>query len=330
MTKKRKSANDPIHSSPNKKTRYDNGAQDSTATKPDQVSTNLPPLPPISQELSKSVFTHRSAVHGRDVMNQSANYERLEFLGDAYIEVMASRLIWDHFKDLPAGRLSQIRESLVKNETLGSIARMYGLDKRLAVAHDVRSNPKLWAKIKGDLLEAYVAAIVLTDQDMVGAGFATAEKWLHQVWTPRLKGMLEEKAPDLNAKVELSRKIVSRGIKLEYLYERPMELLEGGQQTHFIAVFLTGWGHDKRLLGRGQGLSKTAAGNLAAATALRNPLIDDLVESKREFDQANEDRRRNEGSADTEISSHDTKESETRERGQAEKRRSMFLSSELA
>ena len=330
MTKKRKSANDLVDSSPNKKTRCDNGAQESTATKLDQVSTSLPSLPPISQELSKSVFTHRSAVHGRDVMNQSASYERLEFLGDAYIELMASRLIWDKFKDLPAGRLSQIRESLVKNETLGSIALMYGLDRRLAVAHDVRSNSKHWAKIKGDLLEAYVAAIVLSDQGMVGAGFAVAEKWLHQVWNSKLEGTLEEKAPDLNAKVELSRKVVSRGIKLEYLNERPMELLEGGQQTFFIGVFLTGWGHDKRLMGRGQALNKTAAGNLAAANALRNPLIDDIVERKRKFDEANEERRRKEGSVDPEIDNQATKERMTRERGRGEKKRCMFLSSESA
>jgi ribonuclease III len=263
-------------------------------------------------------------------MNQSASYERLEFLGDAYIELMASRLIWDKFKDLPAGRLSQIRESLVKNEALGSIAVMYGLDRRLAVAHDVRSNPKQWAKIKGDLLEAYVAAIVLSDEGMAGAGFATAEKWLHQVWNPNFEGTLEEKAPDLNAKVELSRKVVSRGIKLEYLDERPMELLKGGQQTFFIAVFLTGWGHDKRLIGRGQALNKTAAGNLAAANALQNPLIDDIVERKREFDETIEERRGKERSVDPEIDSQAKKERTTRERGQVETKRSMFLSSEFA
>jgi ribonuclease III len=330
MTNKRKSANDLVYSSPKKKTRCENGPQASAAIEPDQISTSLPALPPISAELSKAVFTHRSAVPGKDVMNQSASYERLEFLGDAYIELMASRLIWDKFKDLPAGRLSQIRESLVKNETLGGITVMYGLDRRLDVARDVRCNPKYWAKVKGDLLEAYVAAIVLPDEGMGGAGFAAAEKWLHQLWIPKLEGMVEEKAPAFNAKDMLSRKVVSRGIKLEYLNERPVKQLEGGKQTYFVGVFLTGWGYDKRLLGSGQDLSKFGAGNLAAANALRTPLIEEIAEKKREFDEVTR-RRREEGDVtDPAIDSQATRERITQERERVEKNRGMFMSSEFA
>lgn len=292
-------------------------------------SSNLPSLPPISVEISKAVFTHQSAVSNGHNKNQSDSYERLEFVGDAYIELMATRLVWDKFKDLPAGRLSQIRESLVTNETLGKIAAMYGLDKRLALAHDVRTNSKQWAKVKGDLVEAYVAAIVLPDEGMGGAGFAVAEKWLHQLWMPKLENMLEKKAPDLNAKDALSRKVVSRGVKLEYLEERPMKLLKGGQQTYFIGAFLTGWGYDKQHLGSGQALNKSGAGNLAAEDALGNPLVEEISGRKRGFDELAKGRHEDEDATVPVIDSQAAQERINREREQVEKKRSLFMSSEL-
>lgn len=285
---------------------------------------SLPPLPPISTDMSKAVFTHQSMVTNKDNTHQSASYERLEFLGDAYIEVMASRLIWHTFKDLPAGRLSQIRELLVKNETLGEIAVNYGLDKQIAVAADLRLNTKMWTKIKGDLIEAYVAAVVLADNEMGGTGFVAAENWLHQLWMPKLEGIMNEKVPNLNAKDALSRKVLSRESKLEYLEERPMKQLKGGQQTYFIGAFLTGWGYMKKLLGSGQGLNKTRAGNMAAEDALQNPLVEKIAKMKRESNEmatAQEDDRAGD--------KHVTQESMTRGRELVEKKRSMFMSTEF-
>lgn len=262
-------------------------------------------------------------------MNQSASYERLEFLGDAYIEVMATRLIWAKFKDLAAGRLSQIRELLVKNETLGDIAVRYGLDKQIAAAVDVKTNPKHWAKVKGDLIEAYVAAIVLADDEMGGEGYATAEKWLHQLWIPRLEGVLGEKAPNLNAKDALSRKVMSRDVKLEYLEERPMKQLDGGQQTYFIGAFLTGWGHKKKRLGGGQGFNKTGAGHLAAEDALQNPVTAEIAEEKKEYDEMMRCRGENRQVDRMAQPRESSQERILRERETVEKKRSLFLSKQF-
>ena len=91
------------------------------------------------------------------------SYERLEFLGDAYIELIASRLIFERFVQLTAGQMSQLRELLVKNETLGEYSKAYGFDKRLEAGaiekmmEDSRSSGgkgnKAFNKVMGDVFE---------------------------------------------------------------------------------------------------------------------------------------------------------------------------------
>ena len=208
---------------------------------------------------------------------QEMTYDRLEFLGDAYIEVMATRLIWGSYKSLPAGRMSQIRELLVKNETLNEYALMYDFDKRLKAQEFQREDPKRWLKIVADVFEAYVAAIILSDPVN---GFKLAEEWLVQLWQPKLKDV-KVAAPNLKAKEELARKVMAKGINLHYRDEAPMEQLKGGMQTYFIGVYLTGWGWENQHLGSGTGLSKVAAGNEAAAAALENKSIMEQITVKR-------------------------------------------------
>ena len=331
MRKKRKSDSLLVaRPGPNKKSRYGDGQRESEKAKDSRISENgssatLPTLPPISATMWKTVFTHQSIVPNKENMSQSASYERLELLGDAYIELMATRLVWQKFKDLPAGRLSQIRELLVKNQTLSEIASRYGLDKQITTTTSVKSNPKQWAKVKGDLIEAYTAAVVLPDEEMGGAGFKAAEKWLHQLWIPKLKSILAEKTPNFNAKDALSRKVVSRGARLEYLEEQPMEQLEGGQQRYFVGAFLTGWGYKRQLLGSGKALNKTGAGNLAAEDALQNPLTDTIAEVKKEHDKAVKSQGAKGLGDTTGVANLNKEERITREKEPVEKR-NMFMS----
>ncbi len=235
-------------------------------------SSSLPQLPRISdEELERAVFTHPGVSK-----DPKTSYDRLEVLGDAYIELIATKLIWDKFQQIPSGRISQIREILVKNETLAEYTTQYGIDKRASVPHDYSSQPKRWIKTKGDIFEAYVAAVVLSHPN----GYDIAEKWLSQLWSPKLATIEESHAPS-RAKEELAKKIMGRGVKLKYVDERKPLQHEGGMQTFFIGVYLTGWGWSNKHLGSGQGSNKTIAGNKAAQQALENDgLIKDIVASK--------------------------------------------------
>ncbi|KAJ5698249.1 hypothetical protein N7462_000254 [Penicillium macrosclerotiorum] len=234
-----------------------------------------PALPPIlDEQLEKAVFTHSACNSTYD-----ANYDRLEILGDAYIELIATKLVWRSFPGIPAGRISQIRELLVKNETLAAFADNYGFDRKASMPISYSTQPKRLIKTKGDIFEAYVAAVILSRPT---GGYRVAEEWLTALWLPKLSPLVNEKVT-LRSKEALAQQIMGKGIKLEYQEERPQVQQRGtGTQTFFVGVYLTGWGWTKRHLGSGQGSSKAAAGDEAAKMALSDTnLLSEIITAKR-------------------------------------------------
>jgi ribonuclease-3 len=262
---------------------------------PFTVAKNLPPLPKIlDPKLAESPFRHKSHGYDRSSTVADITYERLEFLGDAYLELIASRLIFHHFPNLQAGSQSQIRELLVKNETLSEYARLYDFTNRVQVADletmqleaKNRGNKGL-NKILGDVFEAYIAAIVLSDPEH---GFVRAEAWLTALWTPKLLETQETRKyrnPNLvlqqpdeadpkteyspTAKADLQQRIQGYDAKLVYAPYKASVELKGdqlGQNRHFIALHLTGYGYENKLLGKGEGKNKVEAGNWAAIEAM--------------------------------------------------------------
>ncbi|KAK4502031.1 hypothetical protein PRZ48_007842 [Zasmidium cellare] len=259
----------------------------------------LPPLPTVTEEYSDAPFTHRSVTsESRSIADGKAlSYERLEFLGDAYIELFASRLIFSRFPHLPTGQMSQLRELFVKNDTLAEYSRAYGFDGRInavnlgrmqADSRKTNKPNKGYNKVLGDVFEAYVCAVVLSHRDQ---GFSIAEQWLYALWEPNLSeaikqdknyeassampenGIIDPRTQyDPDAKVLLQKRIMSgAGKKLTYEpYKDPVELKGNqlGQSRHFIALYLTGYGYEKKFLGKGEGKNKVEAGNWAAMEAM--------------------------------------------------------------
>lgn len=251
--------------------------------------STLPPLPPIlSESLTLVPFTNPGYLNGSAASKLHTTYDRLEFLGDAYIEVIATRLVFTLFPNLPAGRLSQHREFCVKNETLSEYAHAYGFDKRARLpVHITKAERKLWTKTMGDIFEAYVAAIIMSDPD---TGFQTAETWLTALWQDKLsprqsKPAFETQTADPGAKHSLGSKLLSKGIKLEYVEESPpTEIRDQGKLIFHLGVYLTGWGWQNQHLGSGSGLSKSVAGAMAASEASKNPLTEKINDVKKAFD----------------------------------------------
>lgn len=277
------------------------------------LPARLPDLPPVSEEYRTAPFTHRSAANeSRSVSDvKHVTYERLEFLGDAWLEVFASKIIFKRFIHLPAGQMSQLRELLVKNETLSDFTRAYGFDTRVSVVdldqmkYDAgqRGNKGI-NKVLGDVFEAYIAAIVLSDDDEA-KGQATAEKWCAALWEPTLQNAIKSDhsyKPDFSstendgdprkkfnpeAKVLLQKRILGGGLnapKLSYEPYKDSVELKGnklGQNRHYIALYLTGYGYERKLLGKGEGKNKVEAGNWAAIEAMHGDAKDIVDECER-------------------------------------------------
>ena len=114
------------------------------------------------RELLEQALTHRS--HSR-----AANNERLEFLGDSVLSLIISNFIYQRFENASEGRLSRIRASLVKQDTLAEVARDIGLgDHILLGGGELKSGGFRRDSILSDALEALIAAIYL-DSDYTQA-----------------------------------------------------------------------------------------------------------------------------------------------------------------
>lgn len=247
----------------------------------------LPKLPEILDKSLQDVpFTHQgtlSRISADDVMT---SYERLEFLGDAYLEVIASRVLFNRYPSYTAGKLSQKRQSMVNNETLASFSLAYGFDNRARLPKNLQmasgnDQRKSWTKVMGDIFEAYVAAVILSDPEN---GLSTAESWLSELWAPALSGANEQKV-NLNAKVQLATKIMGKGVKISYLDEaQPGVFKKEGQILFQVGAYITGWGWEKAHLGSGKGWNKSEAGNMAATQAIANPLTAQISAVKQDFD----------------------------------------------
>jgi dsRNA-specific ribonuclease len=241
-------------------------------------STQLPVLPDIVDiALFTAPFTHTSTLQQFATPTNNNTYEPLEFLGDAYLELISTRLIHSRFPNHTVGQKAGLRELLVKNETLAEYSTAYGFPDRVQTKIVTRSGPA-WTKILADVFEAYLACIII--QDRTEQGFITAEKWLTELWAPKIiqwqrrgdgqRDAVGSKTQQLDAKSDLNRLLVGKESRIDYLETKPMELMKEGNRTIFyIGAYFTGFGYNKQLLGAGEGRSKQIAGTVAATNALR-------------------------------------------------------------
>jgi len=94
----------------------------------------MSPLPFIfkNPELLAMAMTHRSALNEKKGSQQSN--ERLEFLGDAVLELIVSHYLFQHFPHLPEGQLTQKRSEIVQTKTLAAAAKRLNLGENLIMS----------------------------------------------------------------------------------------------------------------------------------------------------------------------------------------------------
>ncbi|KAK3293276.1 ribonuclease III domain-containing protein [Chaetomium fimeti] len=248
----------------------------------DSIAKDHPPLPPVlDNALETAALTHS----GMRKNLSDPSYEQLEWIGDVYLELIASELISQTFPTLDPGRSSHYREMLVRNTTLGQFSVHYGLDRRANFPAEfglggrpngTKASEKQRAKALGDIFEAYVGAIVRSDPEN---GMRRAAEWLKLLWGPVLERQIREeesgsrvKDRELNPKTQLEQLIGGHGVRIEY-----KDLPSGGkkdrntnQELFFVGCFLTGWGETALQLGHGGALGKKEAGQKAAVRAMEN------------------------------------------------------------
>lgn len=125
-------------------------------------------------ELLKNALTHSSYANEKN-WEYSANNERLEFLGDAVLETVASQYIFTENPDMVEGKMTKLRASLVCEMSLASSAREIGLGEYLYLGKGERHTGGAGRdSILSDAFEALIGAIFLDGGLEPAAGFICA------------------------------------------------------------------------------------------------------------------------------------------------------------
>jgi ribonuclease-3 len=111
-------------------------------------------------DLLVTAFTHRSYLneHKKTV---SAHNERLEFLGDAVLELIVTEYLYNNYDD-PEGILTNWRSSLVRTESIGAAAAKFGFEPLLRLSRgERRGTDRARAQILANSFEAVIGALYI-------------------------------------------------------------------------------------------------------------------------------------------------------------------------
>lgn len=149
-----------------------------------------------NQGLLLNALNHRSYVNESSDKELKDN-ERLEFLGDAVIELCITQLLMEHAPKKDEGELSKLRSNLVSEPALASMARKINLGKFILLGKgELLSNGREKDSILSDTFEAVIAAVYLD------SNFDTAYSQINQLFSEEIK-IIAKKAAEIDHKSKL-------------------------------------------------------------------------------------------------------------------------------
>lgn len=202
----------------------------------------------LVQALSHSSYTNEKR------LSPLNNNERLEFLGDAVLEVISSKLLYFKFKNKAEGELSKMRASLVCEPALAVSARKIQLEKYILLGKgEEKTGGRNRDSIISDCLEALIGAIYLD------LGIEKAEEFIKKFVLNDI-GNIQVFS---DYKTKLQEVLQARGTNAVYTLVK--ESGPSHQKTFEIEV-----SDGENVLGYGKGHSKKNAEQNAAKEALEN------------------------------------------------------------
>lgn len=203
-------------------------------------------------DLLKQALTHSSFANEQRI-NKSRDYERLEFLGDAVLELVSSEFIFKEHATMPEGKMTKLRASMVCEPALAYCAKEIDLGSYILLGKgEEATGGRNRDSITSDVMEAIIGAIYLD------GGFECAKAHIHKF----VLSDLENKILFLDSKTILQEEVQKKNCgSLRY------ELVKETGPDHdkqFTVEALLG----DTLIGQGVGHTKKAAEQQAAYQAL--------------------------------------------------------------
>lgn len=209
-----------------------------------------------NKKLLSRALTHRSALNEKNSSAEVSN-ERLEFLGDAVLELATTQFLFDKYPQEPEGILTAYRSALVKTETLATIATKLNLGDKLHMSKgEEATGGRTNIGILADTMEAYLGALYL-DQ-----GITVVTALLEEILFPSIDEIVEKKLYR-DAKSFLQEVVQALGFETP-TYEVITEVGPDHDKEFTVAVSV-----ENQIVGRGTGRSKQHAQQSAATQALK-------------------------------------------------------------
>lgn len=202
-------------------------------------------------------ITHSSFAH-ECKSNCTENNERLEFLGDAVLELVISNYIFNEFKELPEGELTKLRASVVCEGMLSKIARKLNIGKFIKLGKgEENTGGRERDSILADAFEAIIGAIYLD------GGIEEAEKFILNEMKESIYEMRNSfKMSDCKTYLQ---ELIQKSSKEPIEYDIIDEVGPAHNKLFVVQVM-----HNNRILGKGDGKSKKEAEQNAAYDAINN------------------------------------------------------------
>ncbi|MDZ7693104.1 MAG: ribonuclease III [Balneolaceae bacterium] len=200
---------------------------------------------------------HRSVL-ADDNFSSADSYERLEFLGDAVLDLIITEIIFQKYPSKNEGFLTKLRAKLVKGDSLAKYAQKLNLSDLLVLGERARGQGIEFSKsILADVFEALIGAIYMD------RGYEATFEFVGRVIKENVNFEKVTTSLDNHKSILLE---YAQAEKLEIpKYEVVSEEGPGHDKTFEIRVIV-----DDQELGKGKGKSKKEAEQLAAKKALEN------------------------------------------------------------
>lgn len=205
--------------------------------------------------LLKQAFIHRSYINEQKESGLQHN-ERLEFLGDAVLELVITDFLYNKYTDKPEGKLTAYRSALVRTESISKAARDLGMNDLLMLSKgESQDQGKARDYILANTFEAFVGAVYL-DQ-----GYDAAKKVIADSLFDNIESIIAEGSwRDAKSYVqEKSQEIYSETPRYELVSAEGPD-----HNKHFVMAIYFG---DKKIA-EGTGNSKQKAQQSAAQAAI--------------------------------------------------------------
>lgn len=199
------------------------------------------------QALTHSSFSNEQKI------NRSENYERLEFLGDAVLELISSQFFFKKYPDWKEGQLTRVRSSMVCEPALAYCAREIGLQNYIRLGKgEEATGGRERDSIISDVMEAVLGAVYLD------GGLEQAEFFVHTL----ILSDFEKKQLFYDSKSILQERVQKAGKELTY------RLVSESGPDH-DKVFVIEAIIDGKVVGTGRGRNKKSAEQQAAYQVIK-------------------------------------------------------------